>query len=68
MNKIKDKREAAGISRAVLSRTSSVPLRTLEAWEYGVNIPRDVYQLYKIANVLNCTIEDLIDPSDGETK
>ena len=64
MSKIKERREAAGMSRAELSRLSGVPVRTLEGWEYGQNLPRDVYQLAKVARALNCLIEDLIDIED----
>jgi len=63
-NNISEFREKAGISRAELARRSGVPLRTLEAWDSGQNIPRDVYQLYKVAKVLNCSIEDLITDSE----
>ena len=60
MSKIKDQRESAGLSRAELARESGVSLRTLEDWEAGRRIPRDVYQLAKVARALNCAIEDLI--------
>lgn len=61
MTKIQERRTTAGLSRAELARRAGVPLRTLEGWEYGTNLPRDVYQLAKVAKVLNCLIEDLID-------
>lgn len=60
MTKIEERRKAAGMSRSELSRQSDVPLRTLEEWEAGRRIPRDVYQLAKVAKALNCLIEDLI--------
>lgn len=60
MTKIEERRKAAGISRSELSRQSDVPLRTLEEWEAGRRVPRDVYQLAKVAKALNCLIEDLI--------
>ncbi|MDO4495893.1 MAG: helix-turn-helix transcriptional regulator [Clostridiaceae bacterium] len=60
MTKIQERRTAAGISRSELSRKSGVPLRTLEEWEAERRIPRDVYQLAKVAKALNCKIEDLI--------
>ena len=60
MSKITERRTAAGMSRSELSRQSGVPLRTLEEWEAGRRVPRDVYQLAKVAKVLNCLIEDLI--------
>lgn len=60
MSKNKEQREAAGMTRAELARESGVPLRTLEEWEAGRRLPRDVYQLAKVARALNCAIEDLI--------
>ena len=60
MSKIKEQREAAGMTRVELARESGVPLRTLEEWEAGRRLPRDVYQLAKVARALNCAIEDLI--------
>lgn len=60
MNKITERRTAAGISRSELARQSGVPLRTLEDWEHEKTIPTNVYQLAKVARVLNCMIEDLI--------
>lgn len=51
-----------GISRLELSRRSGVSARTLEAWGKRLRIPRDVYQLYKVAKALDCHIEDLIEP------
>lgn len=60
MTKIQIRRENNNISRSELSRLSGVPLRTLEEWEAERRLPRDVYQLAKVAKVLNCLIEDLI--------
>jgi len=54
-----------GISRTELSRRSGVPIRTLEAWSRRINIPRDVYQLYKVAQALGCHIEDIIEPEQA---
>ena len=50
-----------GISRSELSRRSGVPLPTLDAWGRRTRLPRDVYQLYKVAQVLGCHIEDLLE-------
>lgn len=60
MNKITQKRTETRISRSELSRRSGVPLRTLEDWEHERTVPTNVYQLAKIAKVLNCRIESLI--------
>ncbi|NBI68865.1 XRE family transcriptional regulator [Pseudoflavonifractor sp. 60] len=51
-----------GISRRELARRSGVPTGTLEAWGNRTRVPRDVYQLLKVAQVLECHIEDLIEP------
>ena len=64
-----DKRSIAkGISRAELSRQSGVPIRTLESWANRSRKSPDVYQLYKVAQVLGCHIEDLIEPELAEKK
>ena len=51
-----------GISRRELSRRSGVPLRTLENWSMRTRLPRDVYQLHKVAQALGCAIEDIMEP------
>ena len=60
MNNIKQLRQNLNMSRAELSKQSGVPARTVDDWENGRRKPRDVYQLKKIADVLGCYIEDLI--------
>lgn len=55
-----------GISRLELSRRSGVSARTLESWGKRTRIPRDVYQLYKVAQALDCRIEDIIEPELAE--
>lgn len=56
----------AGISRRELARRSGVPAGTLEAWGNRTRVPRDVYQLHKVAQVLDCHIEDLIEPEAAD--
>lgn len=36
---IKEAREAAGLSRAEMSRVFEIPVRTLENWDAGKNTP-----------------------------
>lgn len=67
-NRIDRKCIEAGLSRRELARRCGVPVRTLEAWASGKRIPRDVYQLYKVAQALGCHIEDLIDPELAEAQ
>ena len=57
-----------GISRSELSRRSGVPLPTLDAWGRRTRLPRNVYQLYKVAQVLGCHIEDIIEPELAEAE
>lgn len=49
-----------GMSLLQLSKDSGVPYSTLNDWENGKRIPRDVYQLKKLADALEVKIEDLI--------
>ena len=65
MNNIKQLRQNLNMSRAELSKQSGVPARTIDDWENGRRKPRDVYQLKKIADVLGCYIEDLIEEESG---
>lgn len=51
-----------GMSRLELSRQSGVPARTLEDWAMRKRESPDVYQLLKVARVLDCSIEDLLEP------
>ena len=41
-----------GMTRSDLSKQSGVPLRTIESWCRRLRVPRDVYQLLKLAKVL----------------
>lgn len=68
MTKIDRKCIEAGISRAELSRRSGVHIRTLEAWGKRLRVPRDVYVLQKVAQALNCRIDDLIEPEPENDK
>lgn len=59
-NNIKKLRGDFNISLLQLSKRSGVPYSTLNDWENGKRIPRDVYQLKKLADALEVKIEDLI--------
>ena len=67
MTRIDRKCVEAGISRRELARRSGVPIRTLEAWAKRSRLPRDVYQLQKVAQALGCHIEDLIEPEESKS-
>lgn len=57
-----------GMTRKALAAKSGVPLRTLEAWGVRRRLPRDVYQLHKVAKALGCHIEDIMEPDPDEAE
>ena len=59
-NKIKALRTASGFTQQELADKAQISKRTVEEWEANRKPPTDVYKLHRIAVVLNCTIEDLI--------
>lgn len=63
MTKLKALRKAKNITQSKLSELASVNLRTLQDYEQGA---KDINKaagisLYKIAKVLECSIEDLLE-------
>lgn len=56
----------AGISRRELAQKSGIPYVTIDQWARRKRLPRDVYQLNKVAKALGCHIEDLIEPEVAE--
>ena len=63
MNKLKKIRVQQGLSQSLLSKKANVSLRALQAYEQG---DRDIKKaqaetVYKLAQALHCTIEELID-------
>lgn len=51
-----------GMTRATLSKLSGVPVRTLENWSSRTRKSPNVYQFYRVAKVLGCSVEDLLEP------
>ena len=63
MNKLKEIRTQQGLSQSLLSKKANVSLRALQAYEQG---DRELNKaqaetVYKLAQALDCTIEELID-------
>ena len=52
--------ESRGLNRTRLAQLSGVSLRTLEDWEAGRRVPRDVYQIHAVAAALGMSIEDYL--------
>lgn len=63
MNRLKQHREAAGLSQSELARLSGIKLQTIQHYEQGfrdLNGARAI-TVYKLANALGCTVEDLLE-------
>lgn len=63
MSKLKNIRESKNMTQSKLSEISGVNLRTLQDYEQGkkdINGVRGI-TLYKLAQALECTIEDLLE-------
>ena len=56
----------ANMTKKALAEKSGVPLGTIDQWVRRIRTPRDVYQLYKVAQALGCRIEDIIEPEFAE--
>lgn len=55
-----------GMTKKDLAEKSGVPLVTIDQWTRRLRKSPNVYQLYKVAKVLGCHIEDLIEPEMEE--
>lgn len=55
-----------GMTKKELAEKSGVPLVTIDQWTRRLRKNPNVYQLYKVAQVLDCHIEDLIEPEREE--
>lgn len=54
------------MTKKELAERSGVPLGTIDQWTRRLRKSPNVYQLYKVAKVLECHIEDLIEPELAE--
>lgn len=63
MSNLKQIREKAGLSQSKLAEISGVSIRMIQKYEQGerdINLAQAL-TLYKLTNVLNCTIENLLE-------
>jgi len=70
MNKLKQMREARGMSQVQLAEKSGVHLRTLQYYEQGrLNFDScKIEKIFAVALALNCDVEDILtDPQAIET-
>lgn len=57
---LKKKRKDAGLSQRELSERADVPLRTIQNWEKSGIGRAVVGSLKRVADVLGCTIDELL--------
>lgn len=63
---LKQIREKNGLSQAQLSNLSGISLRTLQDYEQGhknINNAKAI-TVFKLAKILNCSIEDILNLND----
>ena len=58
LNRLEELRKTEAMTQQQLSERAAVSRKSINAIENGVYIPSTVLAL-KIANILNCTVEDL---------
>ena len=63
MTKLKERRQASGLSQGGLAKASGVDVRIIQAYEQGY---RDInkaeaFTIYKLAKALGCHIEDILE-------
>ena len=60
VDKLKELRKAKGFSQEELSKSSGIPVKTIQSWEQGVRMPRDIYVIERLCNALEISIDDLL--------
>jgi len=58
--RIRERREARGLTRYALCIAARVREGNLTNWELGKSIPSDIAALVRVAHVLETTAEDLV--------
>ena len=59
MNRIKDKRDAAKLTQVELSKLLGISQSAIAMWETGQSFPRTEL-LPKLAEILNCSVDELL--------
>jgi len=58
LNNLEEARKSNGLTQQELSESAQVSRKSINAIENGIYVPSTVLAL-KIANILNCSVEDL---------
>ena len=70
MNKLKQHREAAGLTQAELGKLTGISVRVIQNYEQGtrpLNGARAI-TVYKIAKALGCEMENLVEVLEDSSK
>ena len=60
--KLRELRKRAGLKPSELASKMAVDITTISRWETGTRKP-DVDSLVKLSKILNCTVDDLVNPT-----
>lgn len=58
-DKLKELRKLRGLSQEQLAEVSGISLHTLQSWEQGKRIPRDIYVIKNLCDALGVSIDYL---------
>lgn len=61
LSKLETMRAAKGMSRMELSEKTGIPYQTIANWENGNRTLSKFENLVKIANALDCKIDDIVE-------
>ncbi len=63
MSRLQERRKAAGMSQSALANAAEVNVRMLQYYEQGAKDinKAEALTVYKLAQALNCTMEDLLE-------
>lgn len=64
MKKLTKYRQLAGYTQAELANITGLSLRTIQGWELNGMSGAAISKAYKVATILNCAIEDLLEDED----
>ena len=65
-NNISYYRKAGGLTQSALAEKLSYSDKAVSKWERGESVP-DVYVIYKMAEIFNCSVNDIVGSSEKES-
>lgn len=59
-NRLQELRKAAGLTQSELAEKTGVSVYSIRSWEHQCQQPTNVFHLYEMSKVLNCSIYDIV--------